>query len=103
MFELKGTKIRHTRGDTGVLRFSPRVDGDDLIEYTAVLSIKQSPNAKQYVVQKECVNNKFIFDHEDTNELKPGGYVWDIEVRTPGGQYYTVGPYQYIVLADVTR
>lgn len=103
MFELKGTKIRHTRGDTGVLRFIPQVDGHDLEEYTAVLSVKQSPNAKQYALQKECVDGKFVFVHEDTNELKPGGYVWDVEVRTLGGQYYTVGPYQYIVLADVTR
>lgn len=94
MFNVDGTNITLSRGDTGALRLTANATRRDTgAAYTfgerdrAVFSIKAGNG--QLVKQKSypLVENKFtvIFMNQDTDNLNPGGYSWDVR--------YVINPY----------
>lgn len=103
MFEIHGNNIYHIRGDTGTLMFEPIWCGEEAPDaYTATLSVKRNLDDEAYVLQKHSDNGVFEFVPADTKDLDPGIYVYDIEVQA-ADQVSTIGPYKYVLLADVTR
>ena len=94
MFTVNGTEIALSRGDTGALRILANATRRDTGEpFTfgendrAVFSIKAGNG--QIFMQKECPmeNNSFVivFQNDDTDNLAPGGYTWDVR--------YVINPY----------
>ena len=97
MIKFVNNNISIVRGDTGILQinFSQEVD-------SAVFSVKKNIEDTEYVLQKNITDGVLQFDHDDTNDLEAGKYVYDIQVNynnnveTPIIAYFTV-------IADVTR
>lgn len=102
MFQLSGLNITLVRGDTGALTVNPTIDGEALTDFTATLSVKRKISDTAYVLQKTSTDGKFYFLHDDTENLKTGEYVYDIEIRT-GNQVATIGPAAFVAKGDVTR
>ena len=93
MFDVNGTTITMSRGDTGAMKLTANVTRKDTGEpYVfgerdrALFSIK---GGNQLVKQKSypLVNNQFtvVFMNADTDQLNPGGYTWDVR--------YIINPY----------
>lgn len=87
MFEVDGTNITLSRGDTGAIRFHAKVKRRDTgADYTfgerdrAVFTIKS--NSGQLVKQRSypMEDNWFtvVFFNQDTDTFAPGGYTWDV-------------------------
>lgn len=109
MFRIVGNEIYHSRGSTGGFRFKPKLCGTPLTEpFTAVFVLKKSLNDIEETLCKEMRSDgAFIFKREDTLNLKPGDYWYDIEVRVPGQdesitQYQNIGVRKYHLLAANT-
>lgn len=99
MFELKGARIRLTRGDTAALRVEiirERENGDrEPYEMQAAdtLTLSAKKNSLCPAPQLVITNTGeplLIFSPEDTKNLAPGDYVYDIELKTGEGDVYTV-------------
>ena len=105
MINILNGNIRHVRGDTAIINIS--LSKDDA-EYTlqsgdkAVFSIKKNLDDTTYVLQKELTELKIVLEHGDTQNLEYGDYWCDIQVTFSDGQVYTIGPFQYKLLPDVT-
>lgn len=94
MFDVEGTTIRMSRGDTGAVRFrvTAKYKGTDT-PYNfgendrAVFSIKDSTGS--LVKEKYCpiVDNAYIvvFYNADTDTVSPGNFSWDVR--------YVINPY----------
>ncbi len=107
MFELHRNNIYLCRGDTGIFNFSLGECGSpedmDVYPVTAVLSVKKKASDKTYLLQKTVDDGGlFIFESQDTENIPPGKYIYDIELRSRD-QVATMGPYRFTVLPDVTR
>lgn len=104
MFEMHKNNVYLIRGDTGIMNFTPCFcdSGEPGDSYQAILSVKKSICDKSYILQKQATDNLFIFEHEDTENIAPGKYIYDIEVHAED-QVDTMGPFLFVVLADVTR
>ncbi len=110
MFKVCNHEIFHIRGDTGILRIRPQIQGQTLADdrYTAVLTMKQNIGDDGWKLQKQAASGKFIFLPQDTSYLTPGDYVYDIEFRIRNAesgkveQVATQGPYYYHLLPDVS-
>ena len=107
MFMLSANNIVMTRGDTGVINLnltdssgSPYVfnEGDILS-----LSVKKALKDDDYILHKESTRPRIFLSHEETNDLAPGNYFYDLELKTALGQVQTFGPYKFTVKYDVTR
>lgn len=94
MFSVEETNITISRGDTGAVRMHANVTRRDTgAAYTfgerdrAVFSIKNGQGALVRQKAYPMVNNAFIvvFTNQDTENLNPGGYTWDIR--------YVINPY----------
>lgn len=103
MFKIKNGVVKQTRGDTGGLEvvFS-RSPAYGQCEYT--LSIKKDDATDgTYVLQKKSDNGRFWIEHIDTQSLQPGQYIADVEIHDMGSNlYFTIGPFSWIILDDVT-
>lgn len=103
---VSGSTIRHTRGDTGILKVRMLLGG----EYrpweendAAVLTVKKRTSDSEIVLQAKMEDGEFRLSPEDTEDLKPGTYVYDIQATFEDGTVLTVaGPSKYILLPDVT-
>lgn len=105
MFKLIGDNLIITRGDTGMLKLDATLDGKALEPgtYTATLSAKEDMDCDAYLLQKQADDDgRFFFTHDDTKNIRPGTYVYDIEIRS-GVQVSTFGAAKLIVKGDVTR
>lgn len=107
MFRIYDYDIFMTRGDTGIFNFSLCECGSpedtDVYPVTAVLSVKKKASDKTYLLQKNVDDDGlFIFESHDTENIPPGKYIYDIELRSRD-QVATMGPYRFTVLPDVTR
>lgn len=99
MFNVEGTEISFSRGDTGAVKIDATVTRRDTGEpYTfgerdrAVFSIKNPAGAvvkqKSYPITENGI--MVVFMNSDTDTLAPGGYSWDI--RYVINPYYTDDP-----------
>lgn len=105
MFKLIGDNLIITRGDTGMLTLDAKLDGKPMEPgtYTAILSVKEDMDCDAYLLQKQADDDgRFFFTHDDTKNIQPGTYVYDIEIRS-GEQVSTFGAAKFIVKGDVTR
>lgn len=94
MFQVNGTEIQISRGDTGAILFTAEATRRDTgAAFTfgerdrAVFSIK---NGQGTVVKQKAypmTENEFkvIFFNQDTDTLPAGGYIWDVR--------YVINPY----------
>lgn len=101
MLKIINNEIYHRRGDTGQIGFAPTLNGSEVPSYTAIFSVKKTIDDTTYLYQKTFSDGLISITHEDTNLREYGDYWYDIEVRIDEG-YYTVGPYRYHLVPDVT-
>ena len=94
LFNVNGTDITISRGDTGALRIGANVKRKDTgADYTfgerdrALFSIKNSRGELKRQKAYPMVNNAFIvvFTNQDTENLDSGAYTWDVR--------YIINPY----------
>lgn len=106
MIKIEGQKITHMRGDSVVFAMNIMQgckpyewqDGDK-----AVLTIKKHIKDTSHVLQKNREGSCFVLTANDTKNLEPGNYVYDVQVTLADGQVSTIaGPAPYRLLRDVT-
>lgn len=106
MFEIKNGKITVTRGDTGIINLNLTHEGAPY-KFSegdkVIFSVKKNLKDKNYVFRKESTNDTIFIAHEDTEDMEPGNYFYDIEIRYNHFQVATIGPNKFIVKYDVTR
>lgn len=97
MIKFVNNNISIVRGDTGILQinFSQEVD-------SAVFSVKKNIEDTEYVLQKNITDGVLQINHDDTNDLEAGKYVYDIQVTYNGIIDTPIIAY-FMVIADVTR
>ena len=107
MLKIINNCIYHTRGDSGPLAYAPKLNGVLLTNYIATLSVKKSVDDDTYIYQKTFSNGTMFINAADTNNLLPGKYVYDVQVSwtdNDGNKMIrTEGPFDYNLIADVTR
>lgn len=94
MFNVEGTNIIISRGDTGALKINATVTRRDTGEpYVfgerdrAVFTVKNGSGQVLKERAYQMTNNAFvvIFMNADTDKFSPGGYSWDVR--------YVINPY----------
>lgn len=101
--------IELTRGDTAVLDVgivnevtgeTYEIQKDDEL----VLSLKRTISDPEPCMQKRKPGTaQFIIEPEDTNGLRFGRYIYDVQLTTEKGHVYTViGPAVFEILPEVT-
>lgn len=106
--ESDGT-IKLTRGDTARLTVSAinETTNDSYIfdeKDTLVITIKKSTKDTSPLIQKTIIgSNIFTIEPNDTSSLSFGSYKYDVELRTDGGDVFTIiGPTTFEILHEVT-
>ena len=110
--KIQGTNISMIRGDSEAIKVScrdesgvdiPLVEGD-IVYFT----VKRSTYTEEKILQKivteftDGVALITIFP-EDTRELKPGAYYYDIQLNRANGQVKAIiPPSRFIINAEVT-
>lgn len=106
MFKIENKKIQITRGDTGMFTLSLSQDGQeyDYSSDAVVLTVKKNVYTTETVMQKHIsYGENVVIEPSDTAELDFGDYVYDVQVKTPGGIVDTViPPSTFSVLPEVT-
>ena len=104
MFKIKGDNIYHTRGDTGGFTIELKDEnGEEISEYTAVMSVKRKLRDESYLFQIPVQGGGCDISPEITRDLPFGDYFYDIQVTMEDGAVQTIGPFEYHLMADVTR
>lgn len=116
MFYMEGGDIYITRGDTATFKVGASFvypEGYDETEQEAVImpkmSVKKALDDTDYALQTEAEmgsKDAYISLNADDTDIEPGSYYYDIQIEyETGGKHnvYTIGPYRFIVLNDVTR
>ncbi len=82
MFEIKGRRIRLTRGDTAEILI--RAEGVTFEpEDRAIFTVKEEADERRPKVEKVVTPAQdglctILLESEDTADMRPGAYVWDI-------------------------
>ena len=110
--KIQGTDISMIRGDSEAIKVSCRNESGvdvpfaegDIVYFT----VKKSPYTEEKILQKivteftDGVALITIFP-EDTRELKPGAYYYDIQLNRANGQVKTIiPPSRFNINAEVT-
>ena len=76
-------KIKINKGDTATFTVTLEdLDGDEVSGGVLTLTVKNG-------FSKEAINNTFIIEGSDTQDLEEGIYTYDISYLTPHGNTYT--------------
>ena len=107
MFKVKNDNSIHiTRGDTGILNLSLKLNGEPYImgeDDICVLTVKKSVDDAEAIFQKPLQDNKFTIEPADTNGLRYGIYKYDVQLTTGEGVVSTVvTPKDFVVEAEVS-
>ena len=111
---ISGENIYMTRGDTEVLNISLELeDGDEpLLEDgdTLYFTVKTSPETPVKTIQKIVTDfgnegvAEIVIEHDDTKSLRPGRYVYDVQVTKADGTVYTpIKQRAFVLEGDVTH
>jgi len=104
-FMVKASKkaIIMTRGDTGMIAITVTDEdsGEEIKKYRGKFTVKKNLRDNFFVLQKPIIKGEIAFDHQDTQTMDYGDYLYDIEI-TSEEQVSTFGPYQFTLLPDVT-
>lgn len=113
MLEIKGNKIRMTRGDSAYLTvaLTRAVPGAPEEAYTIAaddtltLTVRKNIRSESAALTKTLTGSASIrIAPEDTAGLDPGCYVYDVQLTTAAGDVYTVIAAETWVLdGEVTR
>ncbi len=106
MFYIKQENIHMTKGDNAYLTVEVYDDNDcQPIKYHIGDKLQLyvcDPYTEQVFIQKEInYGETFYFEQNDTINLSPGRYRYDIKYISYMGQTYTVLPYNYLYLENV--
>ena len=110
--KIQGTNISMIRGDSEVIKVSCRNESGvdvpfaegDIVYFT----VKKSPYTEEKILQKivtEFTDGVALINisPEDTRELKPGAYYYDIQLNRANGQVKTIiPPSRFTINAEVT-
>lgn len=107
MFEVYRNDISITRGDSAIFDititdkqkniYTPG-EGDEII-----FTVKENTRSNAIVFQKLVENNQVIINPSDTEDLRYGKYVYDVQLKTADGWVDTViTPHIFNVLGEVT-
>lgn len=83
MYEIDGTKITMTRGDTVRIRFPLELDGEDyeLQEGDSVrFAINTSEHEDEPILEKALDGYDLVLDPADTKGLDFGTYFYDVQI-----------------------
>ena len=98
--------IELTRGDTARISLSiTKADGTpyDYSADTVLFSVKTSVLSTELVLQKTVTDGTVYIAPSDTEELKYGDYVYDVELTTQSGDVCTIiTPARFTLTAEVT-
>lgn len=108
MFNIENRTISLTRGDTARIEIAisntvtdepyELQDGD-----TILLTVKRTTNSPEKFQKSASGSNTIHIRPEDTKDMTPGRYMYDVEVRTAAGDVYTVIPVsEFNLLPEVT-
>ena len=107
MFEIYRNDISITRGDSAI--FEITIIDKQKNTYTPsdtdtiLFTVKDNTRSKAIVFQKSVTNNQVIIDPVDTEDLRYGKYVYDVQLRTADGWVDTIiPPHAFNVLEEVT-
>ncbi len=103
--EVMGNNIFHRRGDTAKLKVNLSMgdapyafkDGD-----SGLFTVKKRVTDDDIVLQKEMADGAFLLLPDDTKDLTPGSYRYDMQVTLSSGEVYTVAMGKYKLLPDIT-
>lgn len=99
----KSKKIILTKGDTATIYVEVKdldgnsyewVDGD-----IVTLTVKKTPSSDVSLHKVATDDHYIIIDHDDTSNLKPGLYVYDVQLQS-GNNIYTIVPMSYFELRN---
>lgn len=106
MFKIASKTIQITRGDTGMFTLSLYQNGQeyDYSDDEVLLTVKKSVYVPEIVMQKRIsYGENIVIEPSDTANLAFGDYVYDVQVKTPGGIVDTViPPSTFSILPEVT-
>ena len=115
MFKISDDKkITMVRGDTGVIRMRIRnyeLSRGDEVKFTIVNKANSSillcqHSDKKIVLEKQVTafekdgSARIVIDPYDTENLQPGKYLYEIQVKTKDGRIDTVVPFVSFTLMD---
>lgn len=107
MFQVTKNNVKMVRGDTGRIELSLTLDDGTVIEpdaYSALFSLKKNVDDIAVILKKAFVDGVIDFNHNDTNNLPYGTYVYDVQVELlEDNSVHTIGYHTFVILADVTR
>lgn len=98
-------KIKIIQGDTGIINLSldEELRVGDVVYFTAIDEAGQEVINKKIIEFAEGIA-KIIFTKEDTANLAPGGYLYDIQVNMADGRIDTVvAPTKLTILGGITN
>lgn len=101
MFKIEQDHIWLTRGDSA--EFRPLIQGYEAVEGDKVIfAMSKSANGSPALrIEVNCGEN-IAFTHENTYNLPTGSYLYDIKIKTLGGQTSTfVNGARFELLEDI--
>lgn len=96
-------EITLTRGDTATVNVELTMGGEayELSEGESLtLTVKVTSWGPKVLLEKTAADMAFTLDSEDTAELSPGTYYYDVRLRGEGGESYTVVPRSAFVIKE---
>lgn len=107
MFDIYRNDISIIRGDSAIFEITI-TDKDKNIytptsDDTVTFTVKENTRSNAIVFQKPVVNGKIVIDPKDTEDLRYGKYVYDVQLVTADGWVDTIiTPHLFNVLGEVT-
>ena len=106
MFEVKGTTITLTRGDTGAVMFEIlAADGGaytpregDRVRFAAKKSVTDEAPCILKGIPTDTMT--LTLEPEDTKALEPDAYVYDVQITFAGGEVATFVPKSRLNIAE---
>lgn len=105
MITIENNEINITKGDTAYIKATivynngnnyKLKEGDSL-----TLSVKKYADDTEYAFQKNIINTDIItIEPEDTINLSPGRYVYDVQLNTNFGEIFTIIPNCYFYVME---
>lgn len=99
----ENNEITLTRGDTAVINVDLTIYGEtyELSEgETLVLTVKVTSWGPKVLLEKTADSMSFQIKSEDTAELSPGTYYYDVRLRCADGASYTVVPRSAFIIKE---
>jgi len=105
MITIKDNNIKMIKGDTAYINI--KLEGGYVYKEgdTLTLTVRQDVFSQDVVLTKTIpANGSFTFVPEDTNDIAPGRYVYDVQLDTIYEEVFTVVvPSDFILKEGVTR